>query len=38
MYDPYCDQHIMIQDALVKIYKYIELEESIDHLFDNFRI
>ena len=38
LFDPYCDNHLMVRDAIIKIYKYIELEESIDHLFDNFHI
>jgi hypothetical protein len=36
-YDPYSDEHLLIKDALIKIYKFIEIEHTIDHLFDNFK-
>jgi hypothetical protein len=35
-YDMYCDDHLSLKDAVIKIYKYHELEHSIDHLFDKF--
>lgn len=38
IYDPYSDQHILVKDAVIKIYKNAELERSIDHLFDHFSI
>ena len=37
-YDTYSDEHLLLKDALIKIYKYIELEHAIDHLFDNFKL
>jgi hypothetical protein len=36
MYDMYCDDHLSLKDAVIKIYQYHELEHSIDHLFDKF--
>ncbi len=35
-YDIYSDKHLLIKDALVRIYQYIEIENSIEHLFDHF--
>ena len=38
-YDKYCDEHLSVIDALIKIYKRQELEHSvnhIDHMLDNF--
>ncbi len=37
-YNMYSDEHLLIKDALVRIYQYVEIEDTIDHLFDKFNI
>ncbi len=37
-YNIYSDEHILIKDALVRIYRYIEMENTIEHLFDKFNL